>query len=159
MTDKKRRQRGSRTHGGGSQKNRRGAGNRGGRGRAGRDKHEQSLYPDKGKSGFKRPEGTARSVAEVTVRELDEEAPLLVEAGLAEADDEGYRIDARDVADDGHEVDAVKVLGSGQVRSTLTVLADEFTDGARERIEAAGGTTITPDGTETDTNDEEDDET
>ena len=37
MTDKKRRQRGSRTHGGGSQKNRRGAGNRGGRGRAGRE--------------------------------------------------------------------------------------------------------------------------
>jgi large subunit ribosomal protein L15 len=159
MTDKKRRQRGSRTHGGGSHKNRRGAGNRGGRGRAGRDKHEQALYPDQGKSGFKRPEGTARDVAEVTVRELDEEAPLLAAEGLAEAEDGGYRIDARDVAEDGHEVDAVKVLGSGQVRSSLTVVADEFTDGARDRLEAAGGEAIETESTETDTNDESDDDT
>jgi large subunit ribosomal protein L15 len=158
MTDKKRRQRGSRTHGGGTHKNRRGAGNRGGRGRAGRDKHEQILYPEKGKSGFSRPQGTEREVAEVTVRELDEEAPLLAADGLAEAEGDGYRIDARDVVEDGHEVDAVKVLGSGQVRSALTVFADEFTDGARERLEDAGGEAVTPEPTETDTDTPSDDD-
>lgn len=163
MTDKKRRQRGSRTHGGGTHKNRRGAGNRGGRGRAGRDKHEQANYPNRGKSGFSRPEKTTREVVEVSVRELDEEAPLLAADGLAEATEDGYRIDARDVAEDGHEVDAVKVLGGGQVRHTLTVVADEFTAGATELVEAAGGETVTPEpepaapadeGTETDTDTE-----
>lgn len=153
MTDKKDRQRGSRTHGGGTHKNRRGAGNRGGRGRAGRDKHEQANYPDKGKEGFTRPQATDRDVVEVAVRELDEEAPLLVASGIAEETDDGYRIDARDVAEDGHEVDAVKVLGSGQVRHTLTVIADEFSQGAIDLIEDAGGETVVSESTETDTND------
>ena len=34
----------------------------------------------------------------------------------------------------------VKVLGSGDVSAKLFVLADAFTAGAREKIEAAGGT-------------------
>ena len=66
MTSKKRRQRGSRTHGGGTHKNRRGAGHRGGRGRAGRDKHEKALYPPRGKYGFKRPQKTQETVLTVT---------------------------------------------------------------------------------------------
>lgn len=151
MTDKKDRQRGSRTHGGGTHKNRRGAGNRGGRGRAGRDKHEQANYPDKGKQGFTRPQATERDIVEVTIRELDEEAPLLAAADLAEETSDGYRIDARDIAEDGYQVDAVKVLGGGQVRHTLTVVADEFTQGAIDLIEDAGGETIVPESTETDT--------
>ncbi|MFB6111846.1 MAG: uL15m family ribosomal protein [Halobacteriaceae archaeon] len=158
MSDKKDRQRGSRTHGGGTHKNRRGAGNRGGRGRAGRDKHEQALYPDKGKSGFTRPESTQVEVAEVTVRELDEEAPLLAADGLAESDGDGYRIDARDVVEDGHDVDVVKVLGGGQVRHELTIVADAFTDGAISLIEGAGGSAETTESTETDTTTEPDDD-
>jgi len=97
MTSKKRRQRGSRTHGGGSHKNRRACG--------------------------------SRAVA-VSCRTAE---------GVAEEDGDGYRIDARDVVEDGHEVDAVKVLGGGQVRTELTVVADAFSDGARELIEDAGG--------------------
>ncbi|WP_246984278.1 uL15m family ribosomal protein [Halorientalis marina] len=139
MTSKKRRQRGSRTHGGGSHKNRRGAGHRGGRGRAGRDKHEFHNYEPLGKSGFKRPEKSQEEVAEVDVRELDEDAPLLVADDLAEETGGGYRIDAREVVEDGHEVDAVKVLGSGQVRNELDVVADAFSESAREKIEDAGG--------------------
>jgi len=139
MTSKKRRQRGSRTHGGGTHKNRRGAGNRGGRGRAGRDKHEQHNYEPLGKSGFKRPEKSQREVAEVSVRELDENVAVYAAEGVAEETGDGYRIDARDVVEDGHEVDAVKVLGSGQVRTELVVVADAFSDGAVERLEAAGG--------------------
>ena len=139
MTSKKRRQRGSRTHGGGSHKNRRGAGHRGGRGRAGRKKHERNLYGPLGKHGFKRPPTVQEEVAEVTVQKLDEDAALLAAEGLAEEEGDGYSLDARDVAEDGHEVDAVKVLGNGRVVGELHVTADAFTDEARTLIEEAGG--------------------
>jgi large subunit ribosomal protein L15 len=139
MTSKKRRQRGSRTHGGGTHKNRRGAGHRGGRGRAGRDKHEFHNYEPIGKSGFKRPEKAQEEVVEVAVQKLDEDAALLAADGVAEETDGGFRIDARDVAEDGHEVDVVKVLGGGQVRQELEIVADDFSDSAREQLEDAGG--------------------
>ncbi|MFB6148818.1 MAG: 50S ribosomal protein L15, partial [Halobacteriales archaeon] len=101
MTNKKRRQRGSRTHGGGTQKNRRGAGNRGGRGAAGRKKHEFHQYGSLGKHGFTRPEEVTDSIAETDVRTLDENAALWVADGPAEETDGGYRIDVRDVVEDG----------------------------------------------------------
>lgn len=142
MTSKKRRQRGSRTHGGGTHKNRRGAGHRGGRGRAGRSKHEFHNYEPKHKHGFKRPQDVRPTVAEVDVRTLDEDVPLLVADGLAEETGEGYALDARDVVEDGHEVDVVKVLGSGQVHDALSVTADAFTDVAREKLEDAGGDAV-----------------
>jgi large subunit ribosomal protein L15 len=139
MTSKKRRQRGSRTHGGGTHKNRRGAGHRGGRGRAGRAKHEFHNYEPLGKHGFTRPESTQDTVSEVRVQTLDEDAALLAADGVAEKDGDAYHIDARDVAEDGHEVDVVKVLGGGQVRNELHVVADAFTSGARGLVEDAGG--------------------
>jgi large subunit ribosomal protein L15 len=142
MTSKKRRQRGSRTHGGGSHKKRRGAGHRGGRGRAGRDKHEQYLYPPLGKSGFKRPQKVQEEIETINVRELDEDAVVLAADGLAEETDDGYEVDVRDIVEDGHEVDAVKVLAAGQVHEALTVHADAFSDDAREAIEAAGGEAV-----------------
>ncbi|ADQ66637.1 50S ribosomal protein L15P [Halogeometricum borinquense DSM 11551] len=139
MTSKKRRQRGSRTHGGGTHKNRRGAGHRGGRGRAGRDKHEYHNYEPIGKHGFKRPEDAKDTVVEVKVQKLDEDAALLAADDLAEKDGDAYQIDARDVAEDGYEADVVKVLGGGQVRQELHVVADAFTAGAVELLEGAGG--------------------
>jgi large subunit ribosomal protein L15 len=139
MTNKKKRQRGTRTHGGGSHKHNRGAGHRGGRGAAGRDKHEYHNHPPLGKHGFKPPEKTQDEVAEVSVRKLDEDAALLVADGLAEEEDGAYHIDARDVAEDGHEVDVVKVLGNGTARQELHVTADAFTSSARAEIEEAGG--------------------
>jgi large subunit ribosomal protein L15 len=149
MTSKKRRQRGSRTHGGGSHKKRRGAGHRGGRGRAGRDKHEKLLYPPRGKHGFKRPQKTDEVVKTVNVRELDEDAVVLAAEGIAEETDDGYRVDARDVVEDGHEADAVKVLGAGRVHNRIEVVADAFSETARELIEDAGGSaTLTERGEE-----------
>jgi len=141
MSNKKKRQRGSRTHGGGSHKNRRGAGNRGGRGAAGRDKHEKHNHPPLGKSGFKRPEKVTEEVATIDVRELDEDAPVLAAEGLAEETEGGYRIDARDIVDDADTADRVKVLGAGQVHNELEVVADEFSATAAEKIQAAGGET------------------
>ena len=142
MTSKKRRQRGSRTHSGGSHQNRRGAGHRGGRGRAGRSTHEFHNYEPKGKHGFKRPHDIRDDVAEIDVQKLDEDAILYVAAGDAEETDDGYELDARDIVEDGHEVDKVKVLGSGQVRNTLEVTADAFSDTAEEKLENAGGQAV-----------------
>src|SRR6056297_2539269 len=130
MTSKKRRQRGSRTHSGGSHKNRRGAGHRGGRGRAGRSKHEFHNYEPKGKHGFKRPHDIREEVLEIDVQKLDEDAILYVADDLAEETGDGY------------EADVVKVLGSGQVRNQLTVTADAFSAAAEEKLEAAGGEAI-----------------
>jgi len=142
MTSKKRRQRGSRTHSGGTHKNRRGAGHRGGRGRAGRSKHEFHNYEPKGKHGFKRPQDIREDVLEIDVQKLDEDAILYVADDLAEETGDGYELDARDIVEDGHEADVVKVLGSGQVRNQLTVTADAFSDAAEEKLEAAGGEAV-----------------
>jgi large subunit ribosomal protein L15 len=163
MTSKKKRQRGSRTHSGGSHKNRRGAGHRGGRGNAGSRKHEMHHHGPWRKHGFTRPEEAQEDVATVEVRTLDEDAALLAADGVAEAEGDGYRIDARDVVEDGHEVDVVKVLGGGQVRNELHLLADDFSEAAEEKVEAAGGSVeLTVSGkeraaeTDNDTPDEED---
>ncbi|WP_135853201.1 uL15m family ribosomal protein [Halorussus salinus] len=145
MTDKKRRQRGSRTHGGGSHKNRRGAGHRGGRGRAGRAKHEFHNYEPLGKHGFSRPDKVKDEVLTVTVQKLDEDAALLAADGDAEETDFGYRLDARDVVEDGWDADAVKVLGDGQVRNQLEVTADAFSASAVELIEEEGGDALLSD--------------
>jgi large subunit ribosomal protein L15 len=141
MTDKKRRQRGSRTHGGGSHKHNRGAGNRGGRGAAGRDKHERQLYGPMGKEGFTRPEDATHEVRSINVGELDEDVLLYVADGVAEEVASGYAVDARDVVEDGHEADVVKVLGGGRVHNQLQVTADAFSDTARNLIANAGGET------------------
>jgi large subunit ribosomal protein L15 len=142
MTSKKRRQRGSRTHSGGSHKNRRGAGHRGGRGRAGRDKHEFHNYEPLGKHGFSRPEKVQEEVLTITVQKLDEDAALLADDQLAEETDFGYRLDVRDIVEDGWEADAVKVLGDGQVRNQLEVTADAFSASAVELIEEEGGDAV-----------------
>ena len=139
MTSKKKRQRGSRTHGGGSHKNRRGAGHRGGRGAAGRDKHEFHNYEPLGKHGFTRPESVQDEVLEIAVQKLDEDAAVYAADGLAEETDDGFRLDARDIVEDGHEADVVKVLGGGQVRNQLEVVADAFSASARALIEEADG--------------------
>ena len=142
MTDKKRRQRGSRTHGGGSGKKRCGAGHRGGRGNAGRSKHEIHGQEPLGKHGFTRPQAVLDDVATVNVAQLDEDVPDLLEAGLATETDDGIEIDARVALDVDEDVDRVKVLGGGQVHHALTVIADDFSEGARALLEAAGGAAI-----------------
>lgn len=138
-TGKKNRYRGSRTHGGGTHKNRRGAGNRGGRGGAGRSKHEMQNHPPLGKHGFTPPAGTQATVETVNIQRLDEDTAILAADGLAEQKNGYHHIDVRDVAEDGYEVDQVKVLGNGQVRQKLHVVADRFSVPAKVRLENAGG--------------------
>jgi large subunit ribosomal protein L15 len=162
MTNKKKRQRGSRTHGGGSQKNGRGAGNRGGRGAAGRDKHEMHNHPPLGEegSGFTRPEKVKEEVLTVSLGRLDEDAPVLAADGPAEQDGDRYTIDVRDVVEGAYDADAVKVLGDGQVHNALDIVADAFSEGAVEKIEAADGSaTLSDRADETKTDEHNTDET
>lgn len=131
--------RGSRTCGGGTHKNRRGAGNRGGRGKAGGCKHHfvraMMRGYSYGKHGFKRPASVSRDVTIVNVGELDELALYLVDEGLAEIKDGVYHINLENL---GIE----KVLGSGRVTKNLVVTSEEFSVSAREKIESAGGSCI-----------------
>lgn len=134
--------RGSRTCGGGTTKNRRGAGNRGGRGRCGENKHHATLAQKLGyqrghQKGFTRPLKMLRDVSIVNVGELDELASQLVDDGFAELSDEIYNINLSDL-------DIEKVLGSGKVSKKLAVTAQEFSSVARAKIEEAGGSCVGP---------------
>ena len=134
--------RGSRTCGGGTSKNRRGAGNRGGRGKSGENKHHATLAQKMGyhrghQKGFTRPLKTLKDASIVNVGELDELADQLVEDGFAELNDEVYHIDL-------NGLDIEKVLGTGRVSKKLAVTACEFSATARSKIEDAGGSCTEP---------------
>ena len=114
--------RGSRTCGGGTHKNRRGAGSRGGRGNAGCFKHHVvrtlMLGQTQGKYGFHRP--NAKEMDVVNVGDLESMA------------DENGRVD----------LGQTKVLGRGKVARKLTVSAADFSESAKDKIEAAGGEAV-----------------
>lgn len=131
--------RGSKTCGGGTHKNRRGAGNRGGRGRAGHRDHRLTHYLlanqiHNGKHGF-----TSVSKVEVPVLDvgdIDQMIEFLVQVGIAE-ESEGLIV--LDLAEIGIE----KVLGGGRVTHALKISAAAFSTQAKEKIEAAGGQALT----------------
>lgn len=130
--------RGSRTCGGGTAKNRRGAGNRGGRGKCGENKHHatralQLGYQRGHQRGFTRPLKMLSDDSIVNVGELDELADQLVEDGFAEVQDGAYVIDLA-------VLDIDKVLGTGKVSKKFSITAAEFSASAKEKIESVGGT-------------------
>jgi len=114
--------RGSRTCGGGTHKNRRGAGSRGGHGNAGGCKHHFQRVMMRGramgKHGFYKH--NAKEVDVVNVGELD---AMTVEDG---------RID----------LGRMKVLGRGKLTRPVSVSAASFSAAAREKIEEAGGEVV-----------------
>lgn len=133
--NKRSKYRGSRTCGGGTHKNRRGAGNRGGRGRAGINAHRFSKYyleegPVYGKNGF-RPVDATR-VTTIDIGTLDQMVAGLLTHALA-TEEEGA------VAIDASALGIEKVLGSGRVTRVLHVSASAFSAQAITKIEAAGG--------------------
>lgn len=135
--NKRSKYRGSRTCGGGTHKNRRGAGNRGGRGRAGHRDHRFTHYllrdeVHNGKHGFVNP--VSREKTALSVGAIDLMADRLVEEGLATREGDLYLID---VVGLGIE----KVLGGGQVRRMMNLSANAFSVRAKEKIEARGGQT------------------
>jgi len=125
--------RGSRTCGGGTHKNRRGAGSRGGRGHAGGCKHhfvkELLLGRGYGDYGFVRPQKVLKEPIVIDIGALDESAERLVELKKARVRTGKYYI----------TLDVDKVLGKGRVTKTFIVRVKSFSKRAQEKLESAGG--------------------
>ncbi len=131
--------RGKRTFGGGTHKNRRGGGSRGGRGNAGTCKHHFVRSMQRGlsfgKHGFKRPSSIVKDKVIVNIGEIDESIDQLITEGMAEKKGDAYHINLENI---GIE----KVLGSGQVTRPLFIKASEFSPSAKAKIEEAKGKAI-----------------
>src|SRR3989344_4230523 len=122
---KVRRKRGSHTHGWGEKKKHRGAGSRGGKGRAGLYFQKKSLFMNdrekyEAKKGFIPP--TRKLIASINLRELEAIARKQNKKEI-------------DVSEFGFQ----KVLGAGKISSALTIKAKAFSAGAKEKIKEAGG--------------------
>jgi Ribosomal protein L15 len=133
--NKRSKYRGSRTCGGGTHKNRRGAGNRGGRGRAGHRDHRFTHYlladqVNNGKHGFVNK--TSTDIRALSVGILDQMARDLVSAGIAAQEGDVIVIDAEQIGID-------KILGSGRVTQKMNITARFFSEQAKTKIEAIGG--------------------
>jgi large subunit ribosomal protein L15 len=135
-TNKRSKYRGSRTCGGGTHKNRRGAGNRGGRGRAGINAHHFVKWykemggPVFGKNGFCNQ--IATEVTAIDVGALDQIVPSLLAQGIAKQEGDTVVINAADMG-------IMKVLGSGRVTKKLSISAPAFSETAKAKIEKMGG--------------------
>jgi len=121
------RQRGSKTHGWGSMKKHRGAGNRGGRGMAGSGKRadqkkptiikEYGLQNYFGKHGFKRPQKVIHKKKTINVGDLNFD---MQEVNLQEI---GYD----------------KLLGKGKPNKKYKIKVKFCSEKAKEKIETSGG--------------------
>jgi len=133
--------RGSRTCGGGTSKNRRGGGSRGGRGNAGGCKHHFVRNYMRGlaygKHGFTRPQKTISYESIVNVGELDEMAQQLVVEGLAQKDGDVFHINLVDL-----EYPIDKVLGNGTITKSMVITVSKCSAKAQSKIEEAGGKVI-----------------
>jgi large subunit ribosomal protein L15 len=135
-TNKRSKYRGSRTCGGGTHKNRRGAGNRGGRGRAGINAHHFVKWykemggPVFGKNGFCNQIATELTAIDVGV--LDQIVPSLLAQGIAKQEGDAIVINASEMGID-------KVLGSGKVTKKINISASAFSETAKAKIEKMGG--------------------
>jgi large subunit ribosomal protein L15 len=133
--NKRSKYRGSRTCGGGTHKNRRGAGNRGGRGRAGHRDHRFShflLYGEihNGKDGFYNQ--TTKEEKTISIGQLDQMAAALLAAGKASREGDTIIIDADQIGID-------KILGNGKITVKMNVTARSFSAQAKSKIEEMGG--------------------
>jgi large subunit ribosomal protein L15 len=137
-TNKRSKYRGSRTCGGGTHKNRRGAGNRGGRGRAGINAHHFVKWykemggPVFGKDGFSNSSQITVTVMDIGI--IDQIIPSLLAQGIAKNEGDAIVINTADMGIN-------KVLGSGKVTKKLNISAQAFSESAKIKIEKMGGKT------------------
>lgn len=131
--------RGGTTHGYGSMKKNRGAGNRGGRGMAGTGKRgdakKPSINPKKyfGKHGFKSLKKLKqRKRDSINVADLDRKLPSLLKDKLAEQKDGSYHIDLKKL---GYS----KLLGTGETNNKYVLTVPSASKSATVKIDRAGG--------------------
>ena len=128
---------GTRRHGAGNAKNRRGSGNRGGKGFAGSGKHKWfqiiKHYPGHfggGRHGFK---PVRKKLREISLREVTNVGRINEMANAGElAKREGKMF---------FDFDG-KILGGGEIKLPVVVKAVFFSESAKKKIESAGGTAI-----------------
>ena len=140
---KSKRMRGAKTtHGYGSKKKNRGAGNRGGKGMAGTGKRADQKKPTilklygndyYGKRGFHRPLSIIHHLKAMNIEQLDLHLDRYVQQGLVTKQGEQYVVD---LAKLGYQ----KLLGKGTLRHKLKIKAEQITEHAAEKITKAGGT-------------------
>jgi large subunit ribosomal protein L15 len=132
--NKRSKYRGSRTCGGGTHKNRRNGGSRGGRGFAGGCKHHFVRYylqgRTYGKDGFFHDQRF--DPATIDVGALEVMAEGLLARGLAKLEGDTLSVDARAIG-------VAKILGSGRVTRKMKVSAAAFSEAAKRKLEASGG--------------------
>ena len=132
--NKRSKYRGSRTCGGGTHKNRRGGGSRGGRGHAGGCKHHFVRYymqgKTYGKNGFHNP--TPSDVEAMDLGTLDLMVDSLLSQGIAKKEGKAIALDAGAIGID-------KILGQGRVTRALIIQARAFSEAAKRKIEEQGG--------------------
>jgi large subunit ribosomal protein L15 len=136
--------RGSHTHGGGSKKKRRGAGNRGGRGMAGSGKRAKtkkfSILKEFGlkyfgKHGLKRPQKLIKTVNAVNLSYLDSKLDFYVEKKLVIKKTDVYEVDLE-------KLGFQKVLGKGDLTHKIKLKTTSASKLAIEKIKNAGGEVI-----------------
>ncbi len=137
---KVRKYRGSKTHGGGAMKKRRGSGHRGGVGRAGSGKRADTIKPTMikegvvfGKHGFKKK--NARHIRAVNVGWLDAHLSALVNQGKILEKAGLYEID---LATLGFQ----KLLSGGHLTRKCRITTAYASAKAEEKVKKAGGTLI-----------------
>jgi len=132
---KKVKYRGSKTHGCGSMKKRRGAGHRGGRGAAGSGKRgdakKPSIWNEKyfGKQGFT---SRFKKLNIINFKEIEIKLPQFIKRGLAKENRGVFEIDLTKVGYD-------KVLSTGKITKKLNLKVKSFSKSAAEKIKKAGG--------------------
>ncbi len=129
------RQRASHTHGWGSKKKHRGAGNRGGRGMAGTGKRGDQIktliWKDKkyfGKHGFKK-KGIKKEIRTINIDYIEENLNKFQKEG-----------DVIDLNKHGY----TKLLGKGNIKTKLKIKINNASKKAVEKIKKAGGDVILP---------------
>ncbi|MFC1723509.1 uL15m family ribosomal protein [Nanoarchaeota archaeon] len=131
------RQRGTTTHGWGSMKKHRGAGNRGGRGRSGSGARGDQKKPrywktEKfGKHGFK-SKSRMPEMHPVNIKTVEDCLPTWILSGKAKKQADSYIIN---LADLGYN----KLLGTGTSTLKLSITVDFASHRAVEKIQKAGG--------------------
>ena len=122
---KKNKLRGQRTHGAGDTKNRRGAGSRGGRGRAGSHKHKFSKYY--ADFGIKRTLKAKPKQEALNLEEIQNNIEKWIANGVAVKENDLLVIDAS-------KAGFAKVLGKGNVKEKIRIDNAEFSKKAAEKL-------------------------
>jgi large subunit ribosomal protein L15 len=128
---KKHRLRGERTHGHGNTKNARGAGTRGGRGKAGSHKHQFSKYFAQFGKEEKRL-WTHQRTATINLDQIAQQLPAWAAAQKAIVSGTGATIDAE-------KCGFKKILARGTPTGAWTIDGASASAKARQKIESAGG--------------------